>query len=322
MQQAQAVPVAGAPPMQQAQGVAMAMPGQPMMAQAQPMMAQPGQPMMAQPGQPMMAPAQPMMVPQQLAPQVIVQQPMQQMSAPPLNHFLDASTFVTVKQEVEILEVITGFETENEYQIIGIDASTLQPGVIGKAFEQSDCCTRQLCGSQREFEMRIQCAYGNGPKIDVLSLERPFRCCQSPCCCLLQELTVHKVANQFDPNGMVLGKVEEIWSACGPRMNVLDSAGNVLYMVEGPCIRCDNCFCDVTFELKAGGPDGPVVGILKKQAGDALTETFTDADTFGLQYPQGCPTEHKALLLSVVFLIDMMFFEKGNDDSDMGGGFD
>ena len=112
MQQAQAVPVAGAPPMQQAQGVAMAMPGQPMMVQ-------PGQPMMAQ-AQPMMAPAQPMMV----QPQVLVQQPMQQMSAPPLNHFLDASTFVTVKQEVEILEVITGFETENEYQIIGIDAST------------------------------------------------------------------------------------------------------------------------------------------------------------------------------------------------------
>ena len=58
----------------------------------------------------------------------------------------------------------------------------------------------------------------------------------------------------------------------------------------------------MTFELKAGGPEGPVVGILKKQAGDALTEAFTDADTFGLQYPQGCPTEHKALLLSVCLL--------------------
>ena len=65
---------------------------------------------------------------------------------------------------------------------------------------------------------------------------------------------------------------------------------------------------------------GPVVGTLKKMAGDALTETFTDADTFGIQFPsgpqfpQGCPTDHKALLLGCVFLIDMMFFEKENED--------
>ena len=59
---------------------------------------------------------------------------------------------------------------------------------------------------------------------------------------------------------------------------------------------------------------------MKKMAGDALTETFTDADTFGIQFPSGpqfphgCPTQHKALLLGCVFLIDMMFFEKGNDE--------
>ena len=63
-----------------------------------------------------------------------------------------------------------------------------------------------------------------------------------------------------------------------------------------------------------------MVGTLKKMAGDALTETFTDADTFGIQFPsgpqfpQGCPTDHKALLLGCVFLIDMMFFEKENED--------
>eukprot|EP01043_Picozoa_sp_COSAG02_P033520 COSAG02_NODE_2292_length_9199_cov_45.393956_3_plen_211_part_00 len=155
-----------------------------------------------------------------------------------------------------MLEAIIGFETENEYKIIGIDASTMQPGQIGKAFEQSDCCTRQMCGPQREFEMRIQCAYGAGPKLDVLRLERPFRCCQSPCCCMLQELTVFKVPNSIEPMEVNLGKVQEIWSACGPRINILDGMGQVLYMIEGPCIRCDNCCCDVTFEIKVGGPDG------------------------------------------------------------------
>jgi hypothetical protein len=68
---------------------------------------------------------------------------------------------------------------------------------------------------------------------------------------------------------------------------------------------------------------GAVCGTLKKMAGDALTEAFTDADTFGIQFPSGpqfpngCPTEHKALLLGCVFLIDMMFFEKENEDQGM-----
>ena len=121
--------------------------------------------------QPMMM-MQPMMMQQ---PMMMMQPMMMQPTVPPLEHFLGASSFLTVKQEVEMLEVIVGFETENEYKIIGIDASTMQPGQIGKAFEQSDCCTRQVCGPQREFEMRIQCAYGAGPKLDVLRLERPFR---------------------------------------------------------------------------------------------------------------------------------------------------
>ena len=199
---------------------------------------------------------QPMMMQQ---PMMMMQPMMMQPTVPPLEHFLGASSFLTVKQEVEMLEVIVGFETENEYKIIGIDASTMQPGQIGKAFEQSDCCTRQVCGPQREFEMRIQCAYGAGPKLDVLRLERPFRCCQSPCCCMLQELTVFKVPNSIEPMEMNLGKVQEVWSACGPRINILDGNGMVLYMIEGPCIRCDNCCCDVTFEIKVGGPDGACV---------------------------------------------------------------
>ena len=68
---------------------------------------------------------------------------------------------------------------------------------------------------------------------------------------------------------------------------------------------------------------GPVVGTLKKMAGDAMTEAFTDADTFGIQFPSGpqfpmgCPTDHKALLLGCVFLIDMMFFEKDAQDDSM-----
>jgi hypothetical protein len=54
-----------------------------------------------------------------------------------------------------------------------------------------------------------------------------------------------------------------------------------------------------------------------------MTEAFTDADTFGIQFPSGpqfpmgCPTDHKALLLGCVFLIDMMFFEKDAQDDSM-----
>lgn len=53
--------------------------------------------------------------------------------------------------------------------------------------------------------------------------------------------------------------------------------------------------------------------ITKKWSG-LLKEGFTDADNFGVTFPNDWPNEQKALFLGAVFLIDFVHFEdKGNN---------
>ena len=55
--------------------------------------------------------------------------------------------------------------------------------------------------------MRIRAEYP-GPDQDVLSLVRPFKCYTSPCCCLLQEMTIIKLANDHEQDQRTLGMLQ------------------------------------------------------------------------------------------------------------------
>ena len=87
-----------------------------------------------------------------------------------------------IKQQVEMLEAFTGWESSNKYKVLN---SLGQEIFFAK--EDTDCCNRQCCGPSRPFSMNIVDA---GMR-EVLHLERPLRCqaCCFPCC--LQELEVY-----------------------------------------------------------------------------------------------------------------------------------
>ena len=86
-----------------------------------------------------------------------------------------------IKQKLEVLEVITGFETKNQYTVFDTFGDE-----VFSAKEETDCCTRLCFGSFRNFKMNIQDTQGQ----EVLHLVRPLRCqgVIFPCC--LQELEV------------------------------------------------------------------------------------------------------------------------------------
>ena len=80
-----------------------------------------------------------------------------------------------IKQRVEALELVSGFETENKYDVYltGADCqrgSNQQP--YFHAREHSDCLSRQCCGNMRGFNMTITSPDGQV----VMKLERPFKC--------------------------------------------------------------------------------------------------------------------------------------------------
>jgi len=71
-------------------------------------------------------------------------------------------------------------------------------------------------------------------------------------------------------------------------------------------------------------PDGTTeVGKISKQWSGFLREGFTDADTFGINFPVDLDVRMKAVLLGATFLIDFNFFEKThNSEGDQVGMLD
>ncbi|XP_054152997.1 phospholipid scramblase 1-like [Oppia nitens] len=212
-----------------------------------------------------------------------------------------------VKQKVELLEVLTGFETNNQYDI----QNNLGQNIY-LASENTDCCTRCCCGPNRAFEMRIMAANQQ----EVMHLTRPLRCDNCYCFCCLQYVRVES------PPGQLIGHVEQQWSCLRPAYRVIDANGEVILKILGPFCTF-SIFCqDVEFQVVSKNGDIKV-GRITKQWSGILKETFTDADIFGVVFPLDMDVKAKACLLAATILIDYMFFEKkGNDEKDRPGMMD
>ena len=144
----------------------------------------------------------------------------------------------------------------------------------------------------------------------VLQFQRPFRCTSG--CCYLQEMDI---AYMQGGAPRPLGRIEQQCSVTGVVLNIVDGSGATLYTIMGPCCVWDTPCCSVEFEVR--DPSGEqVVGKIHKMSGGAIAQMLTDADNFGIEFPQGAGVEAKAILLGCVSLIDMMFFEStGNSAS-------
>jgi len=215
---------------------------------------------------------------------------------PPGLEYLTMVDQLLVKQKVELLEAITGFETANKYKVqnsLGQD--------VYMAKEDTNCCMRNCCGPSRPFDMNITDIQGH----EVLHLNRPLRCqsCCFPCC--LQQVEVSA------PPGTTIGTIQQKWNCLYPRFLVKDESGEAVLRIEGPL--CPISFCgDVEFKVLT--MDGDDVGMITKQWSGLLKEAVTDADNFGISFPLNLDVKVKATLLGALFLIDFMYFEAKNQN--------
>ncbi|CAG2177908.1 unnamed protein product [Oppiella nova] len=141
---------------------------------------------------------------------------------PELEYLLQVDQLI-VKQKVEILETFTGFETNNQNDI----QNNLGQNVY-LASEDTDCCTRNCCGPNRAFNMRIV-----GPSNrKVLHLVRPLRCDTCFCFCCLQYMRVEA------PVGHLIGYVVQDCSCLRPAFHISDANGNQTMRICGPvCVK-------------------------------------------------------------------------------------
>lgn len=223
--------------------------------------------------------------------------------SPPGLEYLASVDQLLVQQKVELLEAITGFETNNKFTI----KNTLGQKVYWAA-EDNDCCTRNCCGPLRRFNLQVFDIHQN----EVLHLKRPAACdsCLFPCC--MQTILVEA------PPGSFIGSVEQVWAMCYPHFVIKNAVGDVILRIQGPFCTYSMCGNDVEFKILS--LDGDEVGKISKQWSGLARELFTDADFFGISFPIGLDTQTKSILLGACFLVDAMFFEKaGNREEDKPG---
>ena len=219
---------------------------------------------------------------------------------------LDSCTGVTIRQQPEFYEAITGCETANRYHVFGRCPQGYK--YLFKCRENSDFCMRMFCPSEiREFNMEISQVLYNGQNQLFANAFKPLKC--SCFCCNRPEIIV----NVGDRN---VGKIVHLFTCCDPEFDVYDASGMVKYFVNADCCQCgimcskNICgkFSNAVFNIYAPGSNN-IIGTINKMPAQSFAEFATDADSYEISFPQGISPDDKMLIIALGLMIDYQYFE-------------
>ena len=194
---------------------------------------------------------------------------------------------LVVRQKKEWGEILTGFETKNRYEVLDQRSRPLLE-VLEEGGSFLTTITRLFLKALRPFTMHLFSPQGTG----LFKLTRPFRF-------YFHELDV------CQSNGAPLGKIKRRFAVLRRIYSVIDRNGHEMYELFGPLLH------PWTFKIRKGGQE---LGKITKKWSGLAKETFTDADNFGIIFPQGIDLSQKAVLLGAVFLIDFVHFENSGNN--------
>lgn len=213
-----------------------------------------------------------------------MRRPARPTSTAPLSAVLDGAPRVVVRQARDWVELLD-WEAPNRYALL-----TEQGALAGWALEHAGgggaVLARWFLKASRPFEMGIFPA--DGPRSEALRLRRPFT----------WFLTRVEVA---DASGRPVGVVRQRFSVLRRRFDVEAPGGRLLARLTGPLLH------PWTFLFTAPGADVEVGRIEKRWSG-AVSELFTDADTFLVQFGRAEPALRR-LMLAAAVLVDFRYFE-------------
>jgi uncharacterized protein YxjI len=191
---------------------------------------------------------------------------------------------VIVKQETELANVLLSFDSANKYAIFGENGEQL-----GTAAEESGgfggMILRQLFANMRSLKLHIYDTQNQ----EIATGNKPFRF-------MFQEIT-GSVADQ--PMGRSRRRFKML-----KRKYTIDVGGVDTFDIESSVFQLGS----LTFNVTKGGVH--VATISKKWRG-MLTEMFTQADSFSIQFHDADLTlQERITLFFTLFLIDYDVFEQ------------
>ncbi|KAH3863167.1 phospholipid scramblase 1-like [Dreissena polymorpha] len=228
--------------------------------------------------------------------------PMQtQMSnLPPSVQYLNSLDQVFVKQKIEMLEVLTGFETANRYAVLNKDMQQ-----IYYVQEESSLCERCFFPLNRGFQLHMT----DNNSQEIIRMSRDFKCCMG--CCWCAGGFCQMVINVEAPVGILVGRIKTGNSKCQAHMQVYDAADNHMFTVWGPCCPCQAICCtdDIDFPITDPSLTQRVGNIAKVWRG-VCTDMMTDADSFRVNFPADMSLNAKVLCIAATFMVDYYVFEQ------------
>ena len=259
-----------------------------------------------------MAPMGPVMVPPYAGPMINSPQNFVYIQDP-FTEIAQSRTAI-VRQEPALLERLTGCVTRNHYHVFLSTPYGLKYAF--KCNEQSGGCAR-CCLSANSRPIKIIMRHvisfqqydGDMAKV-FINVDKPCKCA---CCCFCRPYMDVRLAD----NGQQLGIISEPCTCCDVDMEVLDTAGNLRYDINGDCCQLGLCcgpslkkLANVNFEIKE---NGYTVGAIRKLT-SSLGEFFTKADSYEVVFPKKATPSDKLLLILATLMIDYQNFESDNSD--------
>lgn len=213
------------------------------------------------------------------------------------------------------LQELLGCEAKTEFKYFVGDNH------IATSLEDTDFCCRIFCNLIHPFKMVVK---ETNTDAELVSVDRPLACGVSGCkCCCYQEAT-------FTSGGEDIGMIKEDYHYCVPRFTIFDPEEKPMYKLHPPtcmggiCINCcaegnpcgKGC-CKASFrvydpELSDTEGDAPYLGMIMKKPKSMMTEIFTDADVFEVNFPKEATPAQKGVLIGTSIFLNANFFEGGD----------
>ena len=228
---------------------------------------------------------------------------------------------VYIKQSIEWIEIISGYETPNRYVVYYKDFSSNNYTMLFSCKEMSGYCERNCCsGDSRPFTMNLK--HYNNQNIDKDFNNNVFAVLNKPyklsCYCIARP---EMNGNFGSLTGPSFGKITQPYTCCDPVFKVHDNNNNVVYSITTDCCKC-GFFCrggcgmfeSLTFLIFKGDEcdskniEGACGKIVKHSMG--IQSLLSDADNFEVFFPNDASPEDKMSLISSALMIDYMFFEE------------
>ncbi|XP_044610648.1 phospholipid scramblase 4 [Equus asinus] len=233
-------------------------------------------------------------MPNQSAPITWMPGPTLMPNCPPGLECLAQLDNIHVLQHFEPLEKVTGFETNNRY-----DIKNDLDQMVYIVTEDTDDFTRNSYRTLRPFVLRVTDCGGR----EIMTMQRPFRC---TCCCFCCPSARQELEVQCPP-GVTIGFVAEHWNLCRAVYSIQNEKKENVLGVRGPCSTY-GCGSDSVFEVISLDGVSNIGSIVRKWNG--LLSAMGDADHFEIHFPLDLDVKMKAVIFGACFLIDFMYFER------------